>query len=403
MNISDIRKDFPILNTKINGNSLIYFDNAATSQKPQSMINSLVNFYQFENSNTHSNHFLASNLTQKIEDIRTQILEFVKADPKIYSVIFTKSATEGINLIANGFSKILENSRILLTEAEHHSNLLPWQKIAKINNSRLDFIKILENGDWDLSNIEKLMDTPTKLVSINWVSNVLGIINPVQKLVELCQQKDIFSVIDATQAIPHLDINLTDFQPDFLVFSGHKIFGPTGIGVLIVKTKILDELEVYQTGGEMVKSATLMSSQFYSGYQRFEAGTLNFAEIIGLSESLKYISELKLKQDIFEYETKLFEKLFSNLKSITGLKIIGDSNNKIPLIAFYHPSINDYDLSVFLDLKGVAVRSGKHCAEPLHKVFNLNSSIRASLAFYNTFEEIDNFTKYLDEAILKLK
>lgn len=404
LEVSKIRADFPILNSKINDKSLIYFDNAATTQKPQIMIDTVVNYYTKENSNTHSQHFLAEQITFKVDQTRQQILDFVKADKKIYSVVFTKNATEAINLVACGISKLLQKpSRIVLTTAEHHANLLPWQRLAKENNHDLEFIQILEDGNWDLKNIETLLDMPTKLVALNWVSNVLGVINPIQKIVDICNQNQVYSIIDATQAMPHLELDLNKVKPDFLAFSGHKIFGPTGIGVLIAKTELLDKMAVYQVGGEMVFSSSLLESTYQTGYQKFEAGTLNLVGIVGLSTSLKYLADLKSSFDIYFFEKQLYQKLRTNLKRINDLKLIADTDNKIPLISFYHPKINDYDLGVFLDLAGVATRSGRHCAEPLHTILGINSSTRASLAFYNTIYEIDNFCNYLEQAISKLK
>ena len=404
LEVNKIRADFPILNSKINDKSLIYFDNAATTQKPQIMIDTVVNYYTKENSNTHSQHFLAEQITFKVDQTRQQILDFVKADKKIYSVVFTKNATEAINLVASSISKLLQKpSKIVLTTAEHHANLLPWQRLAKENNHDLEFIQILEDGNWDLKNIETLLDTPTKLVALNWVSNVLGVINPIQKIVDICNQNQVYSIIDATQAVPHLELDLDKVKPDFLAFSGHKIFGPTGIGVLIAKTELLDKMAAYQVGGEMVFSSSLLESTYQTGYQKFEAGTPNLAGIVGLSTSLKYLADLKSSFDIYFFEKQLYQKLRTNLKRINDLKLIADTDNKIPLISFYHPKINDYDLGVFLDLAGVATRSGRHCAEPLHTILGINSSTRASLAFYNTASEIDNFCNYLEQAISKLK
>jgi len=404
ISIEQIRQDFPLLNQKINGKPLIYFDNAATTQKPQIMIDSLVKFYTQQNSNTHSQHSLAEDISHQIDQIRIQILNFIQADSSEYSIIFTKNATEAINLVASSFGSILEkNERIILTQAEHHANLLPWQRLSKNNNLNLDFIKITADGLWDLSNLDTLLQKPTKFVCLNWVSNVLGVINPINKILEIASKNNIYSLIDGTQAIPHLEIDFRKFKPDFFVFSGHKIFGPTGIGVLVAKTSILRQMPAYQVGGEMVKQATLFDSLYQDGYQKFEAGTLNLAEIVGLSTSLEYFKNLLGKFDIFEYEQQLKNRLLENLNRISGIKILANHNNQIPLVSFYHNRVNDYDLSVFLDLKGVAVRSGRHCAEPLHNHFELNSTTRASLCLYNTFKEIDNFSNYLEEAINKLK
>lgn len=404
LNIDTIRKDFPILESKVYRKDLIYFDNAATTQKPKVMIDTLVEYYTTQNSNSHSQHFLATNITNKVELVRQQILDFVHADNKKYSVVFTKGATEAINLVASSLGEIITSKdTIILTELEHHANLLPWQSLAKTTGASLDFIKIFEGGELDLQNLEKMLGKSSKLVSFSWVSNVLGIVNDVEKIVNLARQNNVYSLIDATQAVAHLPVDLSKVEPDFLVFSGHKIFGPTGIGVLIAKTVILDKLPAYQLGGEMVQQASLTTSQYYTGHRKFEAGTLDFAGIVGLSASLEYFKNLQQRFDVFGYEKTLFDKLKDNLGSILGLKLIGESSAKIPLVSFYHDDVSSYDLAVMLDLKGVAIRSGRHCAEPLHNILGINSSSRASLAFYNTYEEIDDFTVLLDQAIAKLR
>ncbi len=410
MQISQIRQNFPILKVKVRDKNLIYFDNAATTQKPQAVINSIVDYYANKYSSTHSQHTLATDLITQLEQAREVVSKFIKANSK-EEIVFTKGATESFNLLAFNIDSLIQfdpGDKILLTEAEHHANLVPWQRLAKDKNLNLEFIKILDDGSLDLDDLKKKLTKKTKLISFTQVSNVLGLINPLKKIIKTVKELSPAKIIiDGTQAIPHLEVNLQDLDPDFYIFSGHKVFGPTGVGILYGKKGNLDKLKPYQVGGEMVKHVDLFFSNFQETPYKFEAGTLNFAGIIGLKKALEYFSLIKKEVffidnkalSFYEYEEYLGKILVESIRNLKNIRLLGLKNPRVPLISFWFPDVNSLDLAMYLDLRGIAVRAGRHCSHPLHDKFFINSSLRASLSFYNTLEEINYFAENLKEGL----
>ena len=399
---SKIRSDFPNLQVKVNNKPLVYLDNAATTHKPKVVIEALNNFYASQNSNAHSEHFLASQVTLNYENARENIKKFLNAGDQ-YELIFTKSATEAINLVVSSFGEFLPvKSRILLTEMEHHANLVPWQVVARKRDLNMSFLSVTEAGELDLSELESKFIN-TSLVSFVQVSNVLGTINPATKITSKAHQKNIPVLIDGTQAIQHLEVNVDKLDPDFYVFSGHKVFGPLGVGCLIAKKKYLEKMPPYQTGGDMVKEVFLTHTTYAELPHKFEAGTQNFAGIIALEKALQYLAQLRQNYDLSGYEKHLLELTTSELKKIPGLKIFGDNKIKASIISFYIEGVNNYDLGTLLDLSGIAIRVGQHCTQPLLRKFGLESVCRISPCFYNTEKEILCTVEKIREIVAKLK
>ena len=402
LDTSKIRSDFPNLEVKVNNKPLVYLDNAATTHKPKVVLEALNNFYANQNSNAHSEHTLASQITQNYETARENIKKFLNAGDQ-YELIFTKSATEAINLVASSFGEFLPvKSRILLTETEHHANLVPWQVVAQKRDLNLDFLSVTEVGELELSDLEnKLINT--SLVSFVQISNALGTINPAAKIISKAHQKNIRVLIDGTQAVQHLEVDIDKLDPDFYVFSGHKVFGPLGVGCLIAKKKYLEKMPPYQTGGDMIREVFLTHTTYAQIPHKFEAGTQNFAGIIALEKALQYLAELRQKYDLSGYEKHLLELTTSELKKIPGLKIFGDNPTKASIISFYIEDVNNYDLGTLLDLSGIAIRVGQHCTQPLLRKFGLESVCRISPCFYNTEQEILFTVDKIREIVAKLK
>jgi cysteine desulfurase / selenocysteine lyase len=408
--VNKIRQDFPILKTQIYGKNLVYFDNAATTQKPQIVIDSCVNFYQTQNASTHSFHFLSNNLTNQIEEVRLKVKNFVNAK-EVREIIFCKGATEGLNLLANGLENQLQkNDEVLITQMEHHANIIPWQILAKKTGAKLKYIKLKPTGELDLLDFEKKLNSRTKILAITHISNVLGLINPLKQIIKKARQNGTLVVVDGTQAAAHLKIDVQNLDVDFYVFSGHKMYAPTGIGVIFGKAKLLENLEIYQTGGEMVDEVDFETATFVDIPNRFEAGTQNFEAIIGFGKSIDYLQDLRQKfnQQIESYEQELLEYATNQMQKIPNLKIYGQNSNsnlstKIPIISFLIQGIDSLDLAILLDLEGIALRSGSHCAQILLKEFTILPTCRISLTFYNTKEEIDRFIYILTQSISKLQ
>jgi cysteine desulfurase/selenocysteine lyase len=380
----------------------VYLDNAATTHKPKVVLDTLNNFYASQNSNAHSEHTLASQVTQNYENARENIKKFLNAGDQ-YELIFTKSATEAINLVASSFGEFLPaKSKILLTETEHHANLVTWQVVAQKRGLNLDFLSVTEAGELDLSDLEKKLIN-TSLVSFVQISNALGTINPAAKIISKAHQKNIRVLIDGTQAVQHLEVDIDKLDPDFYVFSGHKVFGPLGVGCLIAKKKYLEKMPPYQTGGDMIREVFLTHTTYAQIPHKFEAGTQNFAGIIALEKALQYLAELRQKYDLSGYEKHLLELTTSELKKIPGLKIFGDNTTKASIISFYIEGVNNYDLGTLLDLSGIAIRVGQHCTQPLLRKFGLESVCRISPCFYNTEQEILFTVDKIREIVAKLK
>lgn len=397
-----IIKDFPILNRKINEKKLIYFDNAATSQKPKVVIDALSNFYSNTNANIHRGvHTLSMESTYLYDEAKDKIAEFINA-PNSNSIIFTRGTTESLNLIADswGQSNLKEPDNIVITELEHHSNIVPWQELIKKTKSKLKYIPINSDGTLNLSNINNIITKNTKLVSMTHVSNGIGTINNIKEIIKIAKSVGAITIIDAAQSAPHMPLDVADLDCDFLTFSGHKMLAPTGIGVLYGKKEILEAMPPYQKGGDMILEVTFDKSTWNEIPFKFEAGTPNIAGAIGLSAAAKYLMEIGM-QNIREHEIEITKYAYSNLMNINGIEILGPENIDIRagLISFNIPDIHPHDLGTFLDSKGIAIRTGHHCAMPLIKKLGSHSSARASFYIYNTNQEIDKFTTEINNSI----
>ncbi len=402
IDIQSIRKQFPILHQEVNKKPLIYFDNAATSQKPKVVIDALVDYYQKDNANIHRGiHTLAERATNAFEETRRVVRDFINAnEPE--EIVFTKGTTEGINLVANSFGKkfLNEGDEIIISGMEHHSNIVPWQLIRDEKNLKLKIVPVLENGELDLDGFKSLLTERTKLVSMVHISNTLGTINPVSEVVRLAHNVGAKVLIDGAQAAPHTDINVMDLNADFYVFSAHKVYGPTGVGVLYGKRNLLEAMPPYQGGGEMIKDVHFDKTTFNNIPYKFEAGTPNIGEVIAFRKALVFVNEIG-KDKIRKHEEELLNYATDKIKSINGLKILGEASNKASVISFIVKNVHHFDIGVMLDAKGIAVRTGHHCTQPLMERYNIEGTARASFAVYNTKNEIDSFIDGLDQIIKK--
>jgi len=403
LNLEQIRKDFPILNRKVHGKQLVYFDNGATSQKPRQVINELVDYYENYNSNIHrSVHLLGEEATEKYEIARSKIASFIGTSvPE--SIVFVRGTTEGINLVASswGSMNISAGDEILLTPMEHHSNLVPWQLLAERTGAQLKFFNLTEDGQLDLSNMDSLISPNTKLVALTIMSNVLGTINPVKKIIDAAHSVGSIVVLDGAQSVPHMPTDVVDLDCDFLAFSGHKMLGPTGIGVLYGKKEILDEMNPYMFGGEMVRQVSLEKSTWNDLPYKFEAGTPNIADVIGLGAAVDYLLKIGLK-NIHDHEISLTSYALTKLEEFSDrMKVFGprDTNLRGGNISFHCRDIHPHDLGTFLDQEGIAIRAGHHCAMPLMHCLEVPATGRASFYLYNTHDEIDFFITILGKAL----
>ncbi len=402
MDIEKIRKDFPILSRKIKGNDLIYFDNAATSQTPIQVINKISEYYSNYNSNIHRGvHFLSQEATSEYELVRKKIKNHFNIS-KIKEIIFTSGTTHGINLIASGYSNILKmGDEIIVSNLEHHSNIVPLQMLAEKTGSILKVIPMNLSGDLDLKAYKKLLNNKTKLVFVNHVSNSLGTINPIKKIIKEAHKYDAKVLIDGAQSAPHIETDLIDLNTDFYVTSAHKLCGPTGIGFLYGKEALLNELPPYQGGGEMISEVTFEKTSYADLPHKFEAGTPNISGVIAFGAALDYINGIGLKE-IENYENELLKYATKKLKEIRGLRIFGEAKNKISVISFNVASIHPYDLGSILDKMGIAVRTGQHCAQPVMDYYEIPGTVRVSFSFYNTKKEIDFLILSINKAIKML-
>ncbi len=404
LNIPQIRQDFPILQQEIYGKPLIYFDNAATSQKPNVVIDALSNYYQHTNANIHRGaHFLANKATGEYEATRETIRQMLNAT-STEEIIFTKGTTEGINLVASTFGRkfIQKGDEIIISTMEHHSNIVPWQMLCEEKGAILKIIPITDNGEIILEEYEKLLSERTKLVSVVHISNSLGTINPVKEIISLAHAKGAKVLIDGAQGVVHLDIDVQDLDCDFYVFSGHKIFAPTGIGALFGKKDLLNEMPPYQGGGEMISSVSFEKTTYNVLPFKFEAGTPNIADVIAFRLALEYMNNLG-KKNIADYENYLLEYATQRIMEVSGLKIIGTAKEKASVISFVFDDIHPSDVGTLLDNQGIAVRTGSHCTQPLMERLGISGTTRASFAVYNTTEEIDNFIVALQKTVKMLR
>ncbi len=402
LNVDSIRKEFPILKTKINGNDLVYFDNAATTQKPYQVINALDFYYKNFNANIHRGiHSLAEKATKEFEKTRHLVKDFINAKSE-KEIIFTRGTTEGINLVANCYSKkfLRENDEIIISEMEHHSNIVPWQMVCDDKKLKLKTIRVNENGELDTNNFKSLISNKTKFVSLVHISNSLGTINPIKKIINICKESGIKILIDGAQASPHINIDVQELDCDFYVLSAHKMYGPTGIGVIYGKSKILNEIPPYMGGGEMIKNVTFKKTSYNEIPYKFEAGTPNIGDVIAFKEAIKFINNTG-KEIIHKYEKKIKDYTLKKLQSIDGLKLFGNAKNRIGVFSFTIEKLHYYDLGLLLDAKGIAIRTGHHCTQPIMDKFKLEGTARISLAIYNSIEEIDYFIDSLNNIIRK--
>ena len=399
MFVQNIRKDFPILQEKIYNKPLIYLDNGATTQKPKQVIEAISNFYKTSNSNIHrAVHYLSSIATKEYEDARQTVKEYINAK-SVSEIIFTKGTTDGINLVAFSFGEkfINEGDEIIISEMEHHSNIVPWQLLCERKKAILKIIPFNNKGELIFEEYEKLLSEKTKIVAVTHISNSLGTINPIKKIIEKSHSYDIPVLIDAAQSVQHTKIDVQKLDCDFLVFSGHKIYAETGIGILYGKEKLLDTLPPYQGGGDMIKNVSFEKTTWADLPLKFEAGTANFGAAISLKHAIKYIQDIGLEK-IYKHEAELLKYGTEKLSSISELTIIGTAKEKSSIISFFLKNIHNLDAGTLLDKLGIAVRTGTHCTQPVMQHFNITGTIRASFAMYNTKEEINT----LYETLLKV-
>jgi cysteine desulfurase/selenocysteine lyase len=396
LDIKQIRLDFPILNQKINGKDLVYLDNSATTHKPQQVIDSIVDFYTTMNCNVHRGvHYLGEQASTAYESVRTKVKEFINAE-KSKEIVFTSGTTESINLVAESFGKICINQEdeIVISEMEHHSNIIPWQVLCENKGAKLKIIPIDENGTLNINKLKHLLTEKTKLVSITYVSNVLGTINPIKEIIEIAHSKDIPVLVDGAQAVQHLPVDVQDLDCDFFVFSGHKMYAETGVGVLYAKEKWLEIMPPYKYGGGMISKVSFEKTTFAEVPFKFEAGTSNISAVISLGRAIDYINDIGI-ENIKKYEDKLFDYALGKIQELGGITIYGNAPERCAMISFNLENINHYDSVMILDKMGIALRSGTHCAEPLMKHLEINGNIRVSFALYNTKEDIDRLIEGL--------
>jgi cysteine desulfurase/selenocysteine lyase len=399
--ITQIRKDFPILNRTVNGKPLVYFDNGATAQKPQMVIDAITHYYTYQNSNIHRGvHTLSREITIAYEEARKTIQLHLNAK-QASEIIFTKGTTESINLVAHCFGKIniSEGDEIIITQMEHHSNIVPWQLLCEEKKAILKYIPINQAGELILDVLPKLITSKTKLVAFTHISNTLGTINPVKEIIKTIRSlSDSAVLIDGAQAVPHLKPNVQDLDCDFYVFSGHKLFGPTGVGILYAKEDWLNKFGPYQTGGGTIKTVTLEKTEFADAPLKFEAGTPHIEGGIGLAAAINYITSIGF-ENIQKHEDNLLHYAIKKLQEIEGLVIYGNAKYKTSVISFNVGVTHPFDIGTLLDKYGVAIRSGHHCTQPICQFYGVPGTIRASFAFYNTFEEVDVFIEALKKSI----
>lgn len=400
-NVNDLRKEFPILNRKINGNPLVYLDNAATNQKPLQVINSISEYYKTINSNVHRGvHSLSEKATSAYEEAREKVRKFINAG-SVKEIIFTKGTTEGVNLVASAFGESIlkEGDEVIISGMEHHSNMVPWQILCENKKAVLKYIPITDTGELLMDEFENMINEKVKMISVVYVSNSLGTINPVKEIIDIAHRHGIPVMLDAAQAAPHLKIDVKYLDCDFLAFSGHKVYGPTGIGVLYAKEKLLENMKPYQSGGEMIKTVTYDTTVFNELPYKFEAGTPNIEGAIGLGAAADFVNSLG-QENVYLYETELLEYGNRKLDEIGGIRFIGTSREKAGVISFLVEGVHPYDTGTILDQMGIAVRTGFHCTQPLiEQRYNLPGTVRASFAVYNTKQEIDK----LAEGLFKVK
>lgn len=398
--VNRVRVDFPILKTMVRGKPLCYLDNAATTQKPRQVIDVLDSYYTTMNSNIHRGvHTLSERATAAFEEARVKVKNFINAASE-REVIFTRGTTESINLVANSFgrSNLNEGDEIIITGMEHHSNIVPWQLIAAERNAVLKVIPITDTGELILEEFEKLITERTKIISVVYVSNSLGTINPVEKIIDIAHKHGVPVMLDAAQAVSHIQVDMQKLDCDFFAFSGHKLYGPTGIGILYGKEKLLEQMPPFMGGGDMISKVTYSKTTYNELPFKFEAGTSNIADAIGLGAAIDYIQSFGL-ESISKYEKHVLDYATNLLSDVEGLRIIGTSAKKSSVISFVLENVHPHDVGTFLDYEGIAVRTGHHCTQPLMDRFNIPATSRASFGIYNTIEEADILARGIRKVI----
>lgn len=388
--VRKIREDFPILKQQVHGKPLVYLDNAATSQKPQVVIDAITRYYTLENSNIHRGvHYLSSQATMAYENTRTILKDFLNAASE-KEILFVRGTTEGINLVAQSYGRTFfkEGDEIIISAMEHHSNIVPWQIVCEQTGAKLRVIPMNERGELLRNAYEKLFTPRTKFVSIVHVSNSLGTINPVKEMIATAHRYGVPVLLDGAQAVQHLTVDVRELDCDFYVFSGHKIYGPTGVGVLYGKQELLEKMPPYQGGGDMIRSVTFEKTTFNELPYKFEAGTPNIVGGISMTAGIRYLQLIGIEA-IGAYEHELLEYGTEVLSSIKGLRLIGTAKNKTGILSFVLDNVHPHDVGTFLDVEGIAIRTGHHCTQPVMQFFKVPATSRASLAMYNTKEEID--------------
>ncbi len=401
--LNNIRDEFPILDQKINGEDLVYLDNAASTQKPKSVINAIKDYYENDHSNVHRGvHTLSVRATEAYENARVKVAEFLNS-PNVHQIIFTKGTTDSINLIASSVTNLVEeDDEILITSMEHHSNIVPWQELCKRTGAVLKVIPINKNGELLVDEYANMISSRTKIISIVHLSNTLGTINPVEDIIEVAKSHDVITVIDGAQAAGHLPIDVQKLDCDFYLFSGHKIFGPTGIGVLYGKENILNEIHPYQFGGEMILKVTFEETTYNDLPHKFEAGTPNIAGAVGIGASIDFINGLD-RDLAHEHEMSLHDYALEKLEEIEGVRIIGNASNKSAIISFVIDGLHPHDIGTIINQKGIAVRTGHHCTMPLMDFYRIPGTVRASFSIYNNHSEVDKLIDAVKLAIKMLK
>ena len=388
--VEKIREDFPILHQEVNGKPLVYLDNAATSQKPKSVIDSIEKYYRGYNSNIHRGvHTLSENATEAYESARIKVRDFIHAN-STKEIVFVRGATEAINLVAQSFGRntLGSEDEIIITELEHHANIVPWQLLSQQTGAKLKYVPINDNGELVESEYKKLLNEKTRIVAVGHISNALGTINPIENMINLAHEYGAKVLIDGAQATSHTSVDVKKLDCDFYVFSGHKLFGPTGIGVLYGKEDLLEKMPPYQGGGDMIKMVTMKETQYNELPHKFEAGTPNISGVIGLGAAIDYVNKIGL-ENIGNHEKQLLDYANQMASEITGLKFIGTAKNKTSILSFTLDGIHPHDVGTILNNEGIAIRTGHHCAMPVMEYFQIPATSRASFSFYNTHAEVD--------------
>jgi len=396
-NPAEIRKQFPILHQQVHGKPLVYLDSAATSQKPQCVLDAVAHYYAHDNANVHRGiHTLAARATDAYEGARENVKKFLNA-PDHRGCLFVRGATEGINLVASSWGKanLRPGDRVLISHSEHHSNIVPWQMICEAQGAILDVLPITQTGEWDMAQLPALLAKKPKMVAAAWVSNSLGTINPIHELVKQAKACGATTLVDACQAAPHGPLDVQALGCDFLVFSGHKTYAPTGIGVLWSKVDLLNAMPPYQGGGDMIEQVKFSGTTYLNAPQRFEAGTPHISGAIGLGVALEWMMKLDWNA-VRAHEAQLLALATTRLQTIEGLKIIGTAKDKVPVVSFVIEGVSPLDLAEPLDRAGIAIRTGHHCAQPVMDFFGVPATLRASFALYNTVEEVEGLVKAVE-------